>query len=458
MTYSRNSLLIFLYILNSSGQLCEKSSLVSDCQCEFETVDVAVKSYFAPVLTNLTQLPFYRYFRVDLAKPCPFWKENGQCANEACSVCMCDVGEIPRAWVSTSDQSYGEYGWFSPSSSRFGNGGDGHDDILGRVDSTRQQDSGYEQFLFDNRGPSEDNHEWWIDMTESQDHSERGTFVNLVKNPERFTGYSGESARRVWQGMMSENCFGGDDDVCLEKRVFFKLMSGLQASISVHIAKQYYTQEEGWHANISMFHRAVGSHPLRLNNLYFAFLFMLRAVSRAGEAWLKKPLEGLSEADWGGEWNKEEYERALELIKALIAYPEDKLLRNVPPDNLRRCREAFNESVMFQVPESAGGGYWQQLHDKQRLREEFRNKFRNVSRIMDCVTCEKCKMWGKLQVLGLGTAIRLLLTPEGESISGSRQEVIALVNALTQFARSVEFASSVMAKSAATQKLNVPSG
>jgi hypothetical protein len=26
--------------------------------------------------------------------------------------------------------------------------------------------------------------------------------------------------------------------------------------------------------------------------------------------------------------------------------------------------------------------------------------FRNITRIMDCVGCEKCKLWGKLQTLG----------------------------------------------------------
>lgn len=59
-------------------------------------------------------------------------------------------------------------------------------------------------------------------------------------------------------------------------------------------------------------------------------------------------------------------------------------------------------------------------------------------------------MWGKLQILGLGTAIKVLLTPEEELAMGaagggagalSRQEVIALVNTLHQLAKSVEFAA-----------------
>ncbi len=37
------------------------------------------------------------------------------------------------------------------------------------------------------------------------------------------------------------------------------------------------------------------------------------------------------------------------------------------------------------------------------LREQFVQKFQNISRIMDCVGCEKCKLWGKLEILGIGT-------------------------------------------------------
>ena len=51
-----------------------------------------------------------------------------------------------------------------------------------------------------------------------------GIYVNLLENPERFTGYSGTSARRVWKSISEENCFVGshDDETCTEKRVFYR--------------------------------------------------------------------------------------------------------------------------------------------------------------------------------------------------------------------------------------------
>ena len=58
---------------------------------------------------------------------------------------------------------------------------------------------------------------------------------------------------------------------------------------------------------------------------------------------------------------------------------------------------------------------------------------------MDCVGCEKCRLWGKLQVLGLGTALKILMTPERAPLGPlERNEVIALVNTLAQLVKSVE--------------------
>ncbi|KAI1727377.1 endoplasmic reticulum oxidoreductin 1 (ERO1) domain-containing protein [Ditylenchus destructor] len=32
-------------------------------------------------------------------------------------------------------------------------------------------------------------------------------YVNLLKNPERYTGYKGDSAVKVWRCIYQENCF-----------------------------------------------------------------------------------------------------------------------------------------------------------------------------------------------------------------------------------------------------------
>ena len=34
------------------------------------------------------------------------------------------------------------------------------------------------------------------------------------------------------------------------------------------------------------------------------------------------------------------------------------------------------------------------------LKTQLQRHFQNITKVMDCVGCEKCKLWGKLQMLG----------------------------------------------------------
>lgn len=45
---------------------------------------------------------------------------------------------------------------------------------------------------------------------------------------------------------------------------------------------------------------------------------------------------------------------------------------------------------------------------KVDLRKQFQAHFYNISKIMDCVECEKCKVYGKMQIAGVGTALKIL--------------------------------------------------
>ena len=55
----------------------------------------------------------------------------------------------------------------------------------------------------------------------------------------------------------------------------------------------------------------------------------------------------------------------------------------------------FDESLLFQDERA------------ENLKNEFRIRFKNVTSIIDCASCEKCRLWGKLQTQGLGTALKV---------------------------------------------------
>lgn len=52
----------------------------------------------------------------------------------------------------------------------------------------------------------------------------------------------------------------------------------------------------------------------------------------------------------------------------------------------------------------------------QILKEEFKTHFRNVTRIMDCVGCAKCRLWGKVQTTGLATAMKVLFEMDEKAL------------------------------------------
>lgn len=54
-------------------------------------------------------------------------------------------------------------------------------------------------------------------------YSHNQSFLSNLFPLHRFTGYAGFSARRVWDAIQKENCFGAENDQCNEKRVFYRL-------------------------------------------------------------------------------------------------------------------------------------------------------------------------------------------------------------------------------------------
>lgn len=299
-------------------------------------------------------------------------------------------------------------------------------------------------------------------------------FVDLTKNPERFTGYSGGSAGRIWKSIYDENCFGvpgkvsgsptqlasssgvgvsadtslypaasqafasflsamqpgqqreitdeeDEGGVCLEKRVFYRIVSGLHASISIHICNEFLDKETGvWGPNEKCFRFRIANYPDRLQNLYFDYVLFLRALARVGE-------QAAQQTDFrvtsdGNEIDDEPSQLAF-----------SRLLRSA-----RQLTPVFDEKTMFSGPDAAG------------LRDEVKHRFRNITTIMDCVGCDKCRLWGKLQTSGVATALKILFaydeqqqSQEQDDAAGThhslkRSELVALVNTANRFAESLK--------------------
>ncbi|KAJ6417394.1 hypothetical protein OIU84_003166 [Salix udensis] len=261
----------------------------------------------------------------------------------------------------------------------------------------------------------------WIEADNpwtNDDETDNGemTYVNLLLNPERYTGYVGSSARRIWDAVYSENCPKyPSGEICQEKKVLYKLISGLHSSISIHIAADYLLDESTnkWGQNPELMYDRVLRYPDRVRNLYFTFLFVLRAVTKAAD-YLEQ-----AEYDTG---NHTEDLKTQSLVRQLLHNPKLQAA----------CPLPFDEAELWQGQSGP------------ELKLQIQKQFRNISALMDCVGCEKCRLWGKLQVLGLGTALKILFSVDGqnqlsESLQLQRNEVIALVNLLNRLSESIKY-------------------
>lgn len=80
-------------------------------------------------------------------------------------------------------------------------------------------------------------------------------------------------------------------------------------------------------------------------------------------------------------------------------------------------------------------------NSKPHIVDEMRKRFRNITSIMDCVSCERCRLWGKIQTLGVGTALKILFASENKvqwsRTTFRRCEIVALFNVFGRFSESI---------------------
>lgn len=389
---------------SSSSSSChcldKLSGVVEDCCCDYATVNSLNREALHPILQSLVRTPFFRYFKAKLWCDCPFWPDDGMCRLRDCSVCECPDGEFPEALKGGATVGGGRLSM---------------DDLMCQEGKPQALvDRTLDPKAFRGWAVIRDN-PWTLD-----DEREEGdvTYINLLLNPERYTGYTGPSARRIWEAIYRDNVLCPHDKLPpLEKlappesRVLYKLISGLQTSISVHIAADYLLDESEnrWGPNVTLLHERVLKHEDRVRNLYFTFLFVLRAVTKASDYF--------AEAEYNT-GNPSEDDHTTSLVQKLV---QNERLKAA-------CPKPYDEAKLWQG------------EDGTHLLLQLQKQFRNISALMDCVGCEKCRLWGKLQILGLGAALEILFSENSTNPPVlQRNEVIALLNLLNRLSESVIF-------------------
>ena len=58
----------------------------------------ALNTKISPILASLKQTPFFRTYKVNLERECPFWAQARLCNSDKCSICECDAKDVPLFW------------------------------------------------------------------------------------------------------------------------------------------------------------------------------------------------------------------------------------------------------------------------------------------------------------------------------------------------------------------------
>ncbi|XP_060923792.1 ERO1-like protein alpha [Limanda limanda] len=443
-------LLLLLLLLQmcscaESRCFCQVTGDLDDCACDVETIDGFNNEQLFPKLQTLLESDYFRFYKVNLDKPCPFWTASAHCGLRDCAVKACAPNEVPEGIRSSSHNKY----------SAEAEAEEQLDECektqhLGAVDVSLSAET--REALLDWSKHDDEAERFCVTDDEESPDSQ---YVDLLLNPERFTSYRGPEVWRIWNSIYEENCFkpftvrrplvpdsfhsssGGEartfyrwlEGQCVEKRAFYRLISGLHASINIHLSARYLLDDSWfqrkWGHNVSEYRQrfdselTAGEGPKRLRNLYFLFLIELRALAKALPVF-QQPAFQL----YTGRADEDRRHKELLLQVAQLA-------RSFPLH--------FNETSLFAGDEK----------EAAKLKEDIRLAFLNISRIMDCVGCFKCRLWGKLQTQGLGTALKILFSERQiealpaaasqrrPSFQLSRQEVVSLLNAFGRISTSI---------------------
>lgn len=218
-------------------------------------------------------------------------------------------------------------------------------------------------------------------------------YIDLLSTRESYSRDAAKTSPRVWQDIYE----------LLEKDPFLrKLASGLQFSITTHIAAFYTRAFGSFVSNPLLFQR-------RLREEHRENFHLLYSVLRTAVASL---------ASNPGEANDD----VLGLSNMIIDY------------NTRAIAERNSLATSRPTIPMLSPNVSEQINiDGITINPETITTINKMIRALACLGCQKCRLWGTIQLRGLRAAVRAI-----NGMPLSRMDVVCLVNAFRRASVSVE--------------------
>jgi len=182
---------------------------IPDCCCSFCELEEVNAGTVFPLLKKVVETPFFSHFKIDLCTECELWQDAPLCRMKDCGVCEC---EEPPEWSFENvhespptgpDPTCGDDGLVfvvAAADDDYENVVDGWS-LVGKTKTTTG--GGGAGFSFSWMEEEEDDD----DNDDSNNSGGGARVVDLLKNPEKYTGYTGPSAEKVWSAIHERNCF-----------------------------------------------------------------------------------------------------------------------------------------------------------------------------------------------------------------------------------------------------------
>lgn len=248
-------------------------------------------------------------------------------------------------------------------------------------------------------------------------------YYDIEEFQEGYTGYDGSE---IWNFIHDRICFYGytyDDNNW--KADFNKAVSGIHAVVAAQVVRGIrdrvdeggeFTDDEIWRDPQKEFNRRLspnGENPRSLENLYFTYMLFLSAAAKVKDRLLADCESGDIDSE------------AASVLQSLLSSP----IFSDP------SVEVAQQTIRSNAAQSVDN-LW-----------EVRMRTRELLRIMNCVQCNKCRLHGKIAMMGMSTALQIHLGKTGEGTDSSRihrVELAALMSTLYKISRAVQFCKQMM--------------
>jgi hypothetical protein len=415
--------LIFFLIISSFAFFSKGFSEgeIGDARCSVESVEFANSVQLREILGELLNTTYMRLFRVNMKNEC-----NAQWKKPVSDTGTCSATPpVANIGLEGLDTSISSCSVLEEEGSELWKKTDDVDKSITKLEDTLTSLAATTLSCT----KEDDDPSFWEDMCSEIGIDSKMEYINLQLNPKRNTGYDGS---HLWQAIYEENCIkraGSVENMCYEERVLYRLLSGMHAAINIQICYNYYPPEDGvradWSPNPEKFVQLFKDFPERLKNLHFAYVVLLRALFKASPYLKDLNLDIGAEDDF----------KVKKLVNLLI---ETNILKSC-----NHIFSAFDETLLFREDNKAA--FPKDLTIEGRLislKQQFKGVFRNITKLLDCVSCQKCKLHAKLGLLGIGTALKILLCPNEKQLqltcsSLAREEIVALFNTIGRWSEAI---------------------